>query len=78
MTVEALIELLKKEDPKSEVVVATSNFEQGNSDVLVSHVYNYKGKMKKRTFTDAFDYEKYDKIMPTIDDAGDKVFVKLS
>lgn len=78
MTVEHLINELQKLDPKAEVVVATSNFEQGNSDVIANHIYAYNGKIRPQTFTDAFDHESYTKDMPLMDETGDRIFVKIS
>lgn len=78
MTVEDLIEKLKKEDPKAVVLLASSNFELNNSDVELTHVWHSKtGKEETKTFRDAFDGDTYNtKVWSTI--GGDKSIVHLS
>ena len=61
MTVEQLVAKLQKCNQKAIVITATSNFEQGNSDIPANGVREYKGKIVSETFRDAFDGECYDK-----------------
>lgn len=61
MKVKDLIEKLGEFDPDAVVIVTSSNFELGGSDVEVSFAHQYdSGKCEVRTFMDAFDYERYD------------------
>ena len=78
MTVEDLIEKLKKEDPKATVLVVSSNFELNHSDVELQNVWPSKtGKVETKTFRDAFDGESYNaKVWSPI--GGDKSIVHLS
>lgn len=56
MKVKDFIEKLKKLDQEAEVIIKSSNFELGSSNVLVSCIAQYnEGSKRKETFRDAFD-----------------------
>ena len=69
MKVKDLIKELKKYPPSAKIVMVSSNFELNGSYVDANVVSMRKYKKTKRTFTDAFDYEQYEKeiYVPSVD-----------
>lgn len=75
MKAKELIEILQK-DPEAEVVITTSNFEQGHAKVALGHVSKWKMKKIRRQFRDAFDGGSYsDEVYEMSPNDGEEVFV---
>lgn len=78
MKVKDLIKKLGDVDQDAEVVVTTSNFEQGNSKIPASYVHTYKGEVVSERFRDAFDNETYNTDVIRRRDNGSKNFVEIT
>lgn len=74
MKAKELIKILK-ENLEAEVVVTTSNFEQGHSNVALTNVSRWKMKRVSKRFIDAFDHGQYNADVYELSDAGQEVFV---
>jgi hypothetical protein len=48
MNVRELIELLKQENPETEVVLTADNFEQGYPRKLAGGLFNFRGKIVRK------------------------------
>ena len=78
ITVKDLIKQLQKlKDQNAIVVVATSNFEQGNNKVKASGISEFKGKLETESFRDAFDGGSYSKEIVRWDDKGKTNFIEI-
>jgi hypothetical protein len=78
MNVRELIELLKQENPETEVVLTADNFEQGYPRKLAVGLFNFRGKIVRKPFRDAFDGERYDSaVVEYTGDENDQPFIEL-
>lgn len=78
MKAKELIEKLKTIDPDSIVVVTTSNFEQVQSKVEATNLFEFKGELAKESFRDAFDGGTYDKKVVKFNEKGKTNFVQIT
>jgi hypothetical protein len=78
MKVKDLIEKLQGCDPEAVVLVRSSNFELGGSEVEAKYVHESKeGSLSQKQCVDAFDYTRYSTpVWSTI--GGDKTVVSIS
>lgn len=79
LTVKDLIKKLEAlKDQDAIVVVTTDNFEQGQSKIPVSRLFEFKGELKREGFRDAFDGGSYSKEIASFDEKGKTNFVQIS
>lgn len=73
-----LIKELQKLDQNSIISKTTDNFEMGHCIVEARGVSEFKGRLEKEGFTDAFDGGSYSTEVIKHDDKGNLTFVRIS